>query len=310
VKRGSLYAANWPTIRKWRGTRVLVTGASGFIGTHLVSRLAELGAEVHSVSRVRTGPGWHRADLRTAEGTAKVVAEVLPDVVFHLAGEVTGARDPQVVLPVLEGNLVSTVNLLAALTSRPEARVVIAGSMEEPRPDEPVPSSPYAVAKWAAEGYARLFHHLWRTHVCHLRIAMVYGPGTQDTNRLLPYVTRALLRGERPLLTNGSRELDWIYVDDVVEAFLAAAASDQTARQTFDIGSGTGTSIKDTVEMVERLLDRPGGARFGALPDRPLDSARIADPGPARELLGWRPATDLADGLRRTVGWFAGQLRA
>lgn len=304
MKRGSLQAG------EWHGRRVLVTGASGFIGAHLVSRLAGLGAEVHAVSRTRTGPGWHRADLRTAEDTTKVVAEVLPDVVFHLAGEVTGARDPQVVLPVLEGNLVSTVNLLAALTSRPEARMVIAGSMEEPRADEPAPSSPYAVAKWAAEGYARLFHHLWQTRVCHLRIAMVYGPGRQDTNRLLPYVTLALLRGERPRLTNGSRELDWIYVDDVVEAFLAAAASDQTARRTFDIGSGTGTSIRDTVERVERLLDRPGEARFGALPDRPLDSARIADPVPARDLLGWRPATDLDDGLRRTVGWFAEQLRA
>lgn len=290
---------------EWAGRRALVTGASGFIGAHLARRLAEAGAEVHAVSRARTGPGWHQTDLRDAEAVSALVGEVAPDAVFHLASEVTGTREPAMVLPILQANLLTTVNLLSAVTGRPDTRVVLAGSMEEPRAEESSPSSPYAVAKWAADGYARLFHHLWQVQVCSLRIAMVYGPGQRDERKLLPYVILALLRGEEPRLTSGTRLLDWIYVDDVVEAFLAAAASPQAAGRSIEIGSGIGTSIRESVQRVARVIDCPFVANFGTLSDRPLDSARIADLTQARDLLGWAPRVELDEGLRRTVAWFS-----
>ncbi|MEU8244832.1 NAD-dependent epimerase/dehydratase family protein [Nonomuraea sp. NPDC048916] len=319
---------------EWYGKRALVTGATGFIGGHLVERLAGLGAEVHAVSRTSGAePGskaeggskaetgskaeggakaeggvfWHRADLRDPDATAGVVRSVDPHVVFHLASEVTGVRDPGMVLPTLEANLVSVVNVLTSVADRPGTRVVLAGSLEEPRPGEGAPSSPYAVAKWAAGGYAEMFHRLWGVQVSSLRIAMVYGPGQRDTSKLLPYVTLSLLRGERPSLTSGTRLLDWVYVDDVVEAFVAAGASGRAAGHSLEIGSGTGTSIRETVELVERLTGRAAGARYGAISDRPLDSARIADPAQARDVLGWRPRVGLEEGLRRTIAWFAGR---
>ncbi|NUR88638.1 MAG: NAD-dependent epimerase/dehydratase family protein [Nonomuraea sp.] len=288
----------------WHGSRVLVTGASGFIGSRLTGRLRELGAAVHPVGRTPAGPGWHLADLRDAEAVERLVREVAPDVVFHLASAVTGTREPAMVLPIMQANLTSVVNLLTAVQCRPGTRVVLAGSIEEPRTGEPSPSSPYAVAKWAAEGYARLYHHLWQVRVCNLRIAMVYGPGQRDMTKLLPYVTTALLRGERPRLTSGTRLLDWVYVDDVVEAFLAAAESEHSSGKSFEIGSGKATSIRDTVAMVARIIERPFLADFGALPERPLDSARIADLSQAHELLKWTPNTELEQGLRNTITWF------
>ncbi|MET8050644.1 SDR family NAD(P)-dependent oxidoreductase [Streptosporangium sp. NPDC005286] len=295
----------------WRGRRVLVTGAGGFIGAHLVRRLGALGARVHAVGRrVREstdGETWHVADVADEGAVEKLVTSVRPEVVFHLASEVAGARDPRLVLPMLHSNLTGVVNLLTAVAGAPGTRVVLAGSLEELRPEEGdrAPSSPYAVSKWAADGYARMFHHLWGVQVSNLRIGMVYGPGPQDTRKLVPYAALSLLRGQEPELGSGTRELDWVYVDDVVDAFLAAGETPDAAGRAFDIGTGKGTSIRDTVDLLSRIVGGRIGPRYGALTDRPLDSARIADPAPASEILGWRPTVGLEEGLRRTVEWFA-----
>lgn len=294
------------TGRDWANSRVLVTGATGFIGSHLTRRLVSLGAQVHAVSRRPPvdDPSWHATDLGDTQATAELVGATRPDVVFHLASAVTGARDVKLVLPTLHGNLTGAVNLLTAVTGT-DIKVVLAGSVEEPREGELVPPSPYAAAKWAATGYARLFHELWGVRVTVLRVAMVYGPGQHDTEKLLPYVIRSLLRDEAPLLSSGQRLVDWVYVDDVVEAFVLAAETDATAGRVIDIGSGVQTSICQTVTQVIRIMDSAVQPRFGALSDRPLDRAEVTDTEVASRLLGWRAQTGLEAGLRRTVRWYA-----
>ncbi|ETK34264.1 NAD-dependent epimerase/dehydratase family protein [Microbispora sp. ATCC PTA-5024] len=296
----------------WTGRRALVTGASGFIGSGLARRLRELGAEVHAVSRRppdRPGQGevWHTADLRSAASVQAVVDAAAPDVVFHLAAEVNGARDPSVVLPTLENTLVGTVNVLGAAALRPGMRVLLCGSSEEPRPanGQAPPPSPYAVAKWAATGYAQLFQRLWDVPVVILRPTMVYGPGQRDTGKLVPYVTLALLCGEEPRLTSGTKPVDWVYVDDVIEAFATAGLSDGAVGRILDIGTGTQVPVREAVELLYRIMDAPSPPPFGAVADRPLDIAQTADIGPAAEVLGWRPSTGLEEGLRRTVRWYA-----
>lgn len=291
----------------WPGTRVLVTGASGFIGAHLVRKLTELGTEVHAVSRREqpAGPGrvqWHVADLGDADETAKVVASAQPEVVFHLASEATGARDPGVVLPTMRSNLTSVVHLLAALSDAPPRHVVLAGSVEERATDG---GSPYVVAKRAAAAYARLYHQLWALPVTVLRIAMVYGPGQPDASKLVPYAIRMLLDGVPPELSSGTRLIDWIYVDDVVGAFLAAAETPSSAGASVDIGSGQQVSIRDTVELIQTLTRPEVEPRYGERADRPFDDDQVSDPAEAERLLGWRPRVDLAEGLRRTVDWYA-----
>ncbi|MFG1705617.1 NAD-dependent epimerase/dehydratase family protein [Nonomuraea sp. M3C6] len=290
--RGALLVA-------WQGRRVLVTGASGFIGAHLVRRLAELEADVHGVSR---GAG-HRVDLRDAEATEELFAAVRPEVVFHLAGEVNGARDVSVVRATLEGNLAATVNVLSAASG---CRVVLAGSSEEPRPGNghSAPPSPYAMAKTAATGYAELYHRLWGLPYTIVRPTMVYGPGQRDTSKLVPYVTLALLRGEKPRLTSGAKLVDWVYVDDVVEAFVLAGLSERAVGQAFDVGTGTRVPVREAVELLYRIAGAESAPPFGAVADRPLDVPQTAELGPALELIGWEPAIGLEEGLRRTVEWY------
>ncbi|TDE41355.1 NAD-dependent epimerase/dehydratase family protein [Nonomuraea mesophila] len=313
----------------WQGTRTLVTGATGFIGAHLVRRLAGLGARVHAVSRrpqEATGhvERWHAADLCDATATASLVEAVQPEVVFHLASEVTGVREPGMVAPTLAGNLGAAVNLLTAVTGGPVRSVVLAGSVEEPR-DGQAPSSPYAAAKAAATGYARMFHALWGVPVSVLRVAMVYGPGEPNAARLVPYVTTSLLKGEAPRLTSGARLVTWVYVEDVVDAFVLAGAGGGAAGHVLDIGTPEPVSIRDTAELLagivtDTVTDTGAGTmgdtgagtvggrarpEYGAVAARPLDRTQRSDIGPAARVLGWRPATTLEAGLRQTVAWYA-----
>jgi nucleoside-diphosphate-sugar epimerase len=296
------------------GRRALVTGASGFIGGSLVQRLRAEGAEVHAVSRtVRVDPDvrWHEADLADPAAVQRLVSGVQPELVFHLAGESRAARDLGLVLPTFHANLVSTVNLLAAAADTGCARVVLAGSLEAPVDGVAAASSPYAVSKWAAAVYGRMFSDLYKLPVVTLRIFMTYGPGQQDVRKLVPYVTLSLLRGERPKLTSGRREVDWVYVDDVADAHIAAALGDGLRDGgAADVGTGRLVSIRSLVEQLVEIVDPELEPEFGAVEDRASEQVRAADVEAAAATLGWRPQVSLEEGLRRTVEWYRERLGA
>jgi len=292
----------------YAGQRVLVTGASGFIGTALVTRLISDGAEVHAVSRhaqpASADLRWWQADLADAEATRRLVASMNPDVVFHLASYVAGGRDLALVSTTLHSNLLSTVNLLTSLVEHGCSSVVLAGSMEEPLEGADTPGSPYAAAKWASSGYARMFHALYALPVATARIFMTYGPGQSDRTKLIPYVTEQLLRGEEPRLTSGDRLVDWIYVDDVAEGVLSIGLHPEAAGETIDLGSGQLTSIRGVVEHLVRVANPEVTPQFGAIPARPMEHSRVADVHASDDLIGWRPTTSLEEGLARTVDWY------
>src|SRR5215212_8525730 len=176
------------------------------------------------------GCAWHAADLTDVDECVELIGDLAPDVVFHMSSAAAGARDVDLVVPMMAANQVAAVNLLTAIArSALTARVVFAGSLEEPHQGEdPTPRSPYAAAKWAATAYARMFYSLWNVRVSVLRISMVYGPAQPDITKLIPYSTLALLRGEPPLLSSGKRMVDWVYVDDVVDAFIRTAETEAT----------------------------------------------------------------------------------
>ena len=292
------------------GRRVLITGARGFIGARLCARAVQLGAAVHAVSRHPPDDDspavhWEAADLTSEAAARALVRRVQPDVVLHLASEVSGGRAAELVAPMLHANLVAAVNVMLACHEM-GCRVVLAGSMEEPDLGDPaaVPQSPYAAAKWAALAYARMFRALYQLPVVHLRIFMVYGPGQSDLRKLVPYVTTSLLRGEEPELTSGAREVDWVYVDDVVDAFVAAAVAPGAEGASLDIGSGELVSVGTLALRLSRIVGGDVEPRFGALPARELERVRVADPTRAAAVLEWRPRMSLDDGLARTVAFY------
>jgi nucleoside-diphosphate-sugar epimerase len=299
----------------FRQRKVLVTGASGFIGSRLCERLTECGATVHGVSREprdnTSVSMWWQADLEDEHATRQVVQAVEPDYIFHLASFVSGKREVEFVLPALRNNLLSTVNLLVAATHSGCPKVVLTGSLEEPEGniETAVPSSPYAAAKGAASQYARMFHVLYGTPVVTARLFMVYGPNQKDLAKLVPYVTLSLLRGKIPDLMSGTREIDWIFIDDVVDAYLAIARNDRLNGETIDIGSGVLTSVRSIVENLVEIILPGTRLEFGGVADRPLERVRVADVERTYTLTGWKPRKALAEGLAQTVDWYRNTLQ-
>ncbi len=292
------------------GKRVLVTGGRGFVGTALSARLHELGAQVYTVGRTPPADASSFslvADLQNAEATNGIFETAQPDYVMHLASHVVGARSLDVVLSTLHSNLTSTVNLLMAAKSHGCQRVVLTGSLEEPEPslEWPIPSSPYAAAKLAAGAYGRMFNVLFELPVVILRVFMVYGPGPQDDKKLVPYTITSLLNAKQPTFSSGTREVDWVYVEDVAEAFVRAAVAPGAAGGTFDVGSGKLVSVQKVVELIHELMEAPAAPEFGTAQDRPMEQIRRADIAPSRRSLDWSPRTSLSDGLRSTIEWFS-----
>jgi UDP-glucose 4-epimerase len=293
------------------GQKVLVTGASGFIGAHLCDRLRGIGATIHGISRMSRVPPpdgiqWWQGDLGDIEVIRRLFKEIRPDTVFHLASHVYGAPNLEHVLPAFRANLLSTVNLLTAAAEAGCRRMVLTGSLAEPVYDqgEMFPSSPYAAAKWASSAYGRMFHALYRLPVVMTRVFMVYGPGQRDLTKLIPYATVSLLQNKSPKISSGSRMVDWVYVDDVVEGFLSVAATPDIEGSTIDIGSGKLVAIREIVERLVNIVNTGSMASFGALQDRPLEPVRTANVTKTYSNIGWAPAKSLDAGLRTTVEWY------
>lgn len=299
------------------GLKALVTGGSGFIGRHLCRRLGEAGCEVHATSRQRRqrdrcgGPVWWQADIADLAQTRQLFGDVRPDIVFHLAGSVGASPSLELVLPAYHSLLTSTVNALVAASEFGCRRLILTGSLTEPVPGaaEPTPQSPYAAAKWAGGTYGRMFHSLYGTPVVILRPFMTYGPA-QARSKVVPHAALSLLRGEPPKLASGRTKADWVYVADVVEAFVRAATAPGIDGKTIDLGSGVLVSVRS---VVERLAEACGGRIkpvFGALPDRPGENEIVANTTVAATLLGWQATTSLESGLRQTIDWFRGDAKA
>ena len=299
-----------PDIASAKGASALVTGGAGFIGSRLCDLLHKSGWVVHSASRRRgdaESPYQHwQVDLTDIAATRQLVKMTRPDYVFHLASHVWGAPDLAHVLPTFHNNLHTTVNLLTAIAEVGCRKFVGTGSLVEPdsRSEENVPGAPYAVSKWASSDYIRMFHALYQVPGTVARVFMVYGPAQQDRTKLLPYVIGRVLRGEIPDITSGRRLIDWVYVDDVAYGLARMALAPDIVGRTVDLGSGVLISTAELVEKVCRLIEGSVRPRFGALPDRPMESTRIARTDETFRLLGWSPQTSLEEGLRRTIQWY------
>jgi UDP-glucose 4-epimerase len=276
---------------------VVVTGASGFLGSHLCQRLLQRGVEVHAVSRTLEGaasenPRWWRVDLEDYTAVKNLFEHVKPHVVFHLSGSATGDPDIRQVLPTFRSQLLATVH------------IILTGSLTEPQAgqvDSP-PSSPYAASKWASNGFGRMFQRLYQTPVVIARPFMTYGPH-QNPKKVIPYSIQSLMRGERPKLMSGEWRADWVYVDDVIDGFMAAGEVAGIEGSTIDLGTGQLVSLETMVRQVVEITGVSIEPQFGALSSRPHEEVRAADLEHTRRVLGWQPKISVYEGLKRTIEW-------
>lgn len=299
----------------FHGREVIVTGATGFIGTNLCRALASLGARVIGVSLSGKGAGmqegvsYHALDLRRLDDVKAFLARHRPGLIVHLAGQTHARREREMVLPNFETNAIGTVHLLSAAAEVSCERFLLSGSSEaEETERENGASSPYAASKYVAEMYGRMFHRLYGFPVVLLRTFLTFGPW-QEPPKLIPYTIEKLLRGEAPVLTSGSRRCDVIYVEDVVRGLLkAAVAPVKVLGSCIDLGTGKGITIRELVGQVVKVIGPGADPIFGGLPDRPYEHEAVADMEPAASLLGWQPQWPLEEALRSTVTWYRHRL--
>jgi UDP-glucose 4-epimerase len=285
-----------------------VTGAAGFLGSRIVEKLSEFGAEVHAVSRTagqgRCAVNWISTDLSDPTHARHIVESIRPALIIHLAGHGFGTPDLEHVIPTFHNDVASAVNILVASAKSSVERIIIPRSLEEPDDDpSAVPGSPYAAAKWTVSTYAKMFYKLYAIPIVMVRPFMTYGPG-QKLHKVIPYCISAMLRGEAPKIASGRRLVDWIYVDDVVDGVLSACLASDVEGSTLDLGSGELVSIQSAVSTLAKLMGKETLPVFGAIADRPVERVRAADVETTYQKLGWRSCTTLEAGFAKTIDWY------
>ncbi|HEY6779382.1 MAG TPA: NAD(P)-dependent oxidoreductase [Thermoleophilaceae bacterium] len=295
-------------------SRVLVTGAAGFIGRHTLGPLVATGHDVHAISRgaapadAPDAVTWHRADL--LDDPASAVARIAPDRLLHLAwctehGRYWTSLDN---LRWVE----ATLALVRAFAGAGGRRAVLAGTCAEydwagsgPRAEGRTPLRPatlYGVAKHATHMLVEAAAGELGIDVAWGRIFFLYGPG-EDERRLVASVAGALARGERAATSAGTQRRDFLHVADVGGAF--AALVDAELRGAVNIASGEGRSLRSVIEQIGRAAGREGLLDIGALPGRPGDPEElVAEVTRLREEVGFQPRVPLADGLAETAAWW------
>jgi UDP-glucose 4-epimerase len=296
--------------------RALVTGGAGFIGSRLVEALRCRGHATAVIGR-RAEPdpscGSYRLDILDAEALRDVFERERPDVVFHLAAQ--SRVRPSLNDPVNDAavNVVGLLNVLQSAKGLAQ-KVVFASSggaiygrptripIQEGDRFLSTPLSPYGISKKVAEDYLRFFRDSSGLDYTALALATVYGPRQRAEDGVIPLFVSMLFAGETPtIFGTGGETRDYVYVDDVVEAFVLAASLG--SGELLNIGTGRETSLSQIFSMLAEFIGFSGEPAYCPQPQGEVSRLSL-DVSRAWGRLTWQPCTALEDGLQRTVEWF------
>jgi len=313
--------------------RVLLTGATGFIGKELLPKLLEKGYEVHTIERYVTGRYTldqknsiikHYASLTDYNKVRAIVKEVQPNAVMHLAAISAVSFSYDNYIEVSDVNYLGSVNLAEAC--RQEAnnfkQFIFAGTSEEyglailskdkklTEESPLIPNSPYAVAKVAFDYYLHYMGMAYDFPYTILRPFNTYGR-KDNKHFFIERTITQMLSQDKVYLGDPDAVRDWVYVDDHINAYLIALGNKKAIKQVFNICTGKGYSTKETAELIAKLTGFKGEILWNQTPNRPLDAkVLIGDNSKAKKLLGYEPKYSLGEGLKRTIDYWGKSVKS
>ncbi len=325
-----------PDTRFWRDRPVFVTGATGFLGSHVTAMLVEAGADVVVLVRDDVPPTsqvkrWAGAasvvhgDVRDQALVERVLGEYRVDTVFHLAAQTQVEVANLNPVSTWDSNVRGTWSLLEAARRTPRIRTVVVASSDKAYGTQPaLPYSeemplkalhPYDVSKACCDMVVSSYHAVFGVPASVTRCGNFFGPGDLNWDRLVPGTIRAVLRGERPVIrSDGSPVRDYLYVEDGALAYLclaeAMAARPELAGEAFNFSTETPLSVIELTKMICRAAGVPDVEPDVRATARNEISAQHLSAQKARRVLGWAPRWTLAEALERTVDWYRGHLAA
>jgi dTDP-glucose 4,6-dehydratase len=317
----------------WHDRRVLVTGAGGFIGSHLVERLVAEGARVCAFVRYNSRgdaglldqlPVGTRDEIRIVGGDIRDSSAISKategvDVVFHLGALISIPYSYLHPREVAESNFMGTFNILMACRQNPVTRLVHTSTSEVYGTARYVPidelhalqaQSPYSASKIGADKLVESFFCAYQLPVVTVRPFNTYGP-RQSTRAVIPTIITQLLAGDTLKLGNLETTRDFTYIDDTVDGFIKAAQAEGVEGRTFNLGTGDEISVGELSQKIMQIAGKQARVVQDAKRLRPADSEvmrLVSDNSLARESIGWTPRTTLDLGLARTVEWIRSHL--
>lgn len=299
---------------------VFITGANGFIGANLIRLLIKNDYKVNALIR-RNANLWrikdmlkdikvYKGDITDFKSLQKIVNNIRPAYIFHLASYGNSSQDSNL-NEMIETNIIGLKNLLETTLNINYKAFVISGSSSEygfknqamKEVDSLKPNSYYSATKACATLIAQSFALINNKPITIARLFSAYGP-YEENNRLIPTVIKLALANEEISLTSGKVQRDFIYVEDIVEAFLKITKTKLKNGEIINLGTGKQHDNKDVVKIIEKILHKKLRIKIGKFAKRAWDTNYwVADNQKAKKLLSWRPKYDLEKGLKQTINW-------
>lgn len=305
--------------------RVLITGATGFIGSHLTQRVMPEGFEVGILKRKNSNTGriknmldnlvTYDVDLRDTQEVSKAVSHFRPDVIFHLATYYAAEHTPQEVSLMVDTNVLGTINLLEASKESMVKMFVNTSSCfvykeSENKLRENADLNPlnlYALTKIQAEQACSFYAEKQGLKTITFRLFPPYGPADHQ-RRLIPYVIKSLFDGVMLKMTTGKQRWDFVFVDDIIEAYfkLLNIPNLPAKHEIFNIGTENAVSVREVVSRTKEIIGAESEPDWGAIPHRKNEVwFTCADISKTETFLSWQPKIQiLEEGLERTVEWY------
>ena len=305
--------------------KILISGASGFIGSHLVRRLIEDGFEVGIIKRdnsdiwrikdIKNCIAVYETDLRDINGVSKSFSHFVPDAIFHLATYYAIEHKIEEIARMVDTNVLGTINLLEAskehnvkLFANTSSCFVYKESANPVKESDPLkPLNLYAMTKLQAEQACSFYAEEYGLKSVTFRLFPPYGPADHD-RRLIPHVIRSIMKGDSLKLTTGRQKWDFVYIEDIIDAYVQLLYNKNFlfGHEIFNIGTGNSVAVRDVVIRINEVTGGKAQLFWGSYPHRNNEVWSMrADISKAKSLLGWQPKTQiLDDGLELTIKWY------